>query len=271
MHFKKMHGLGNDFVIIDARTQSVTLGPEQTQAICDRHFGVGCDTLALIEPSEKADAFARFYNADGSESAACGNASRCIADIIMQETGKESCVIETGRGPLKCMRAGEGLISVDMGIPKFEWQDIPLSEEKDTLHLNFKEFQDSSATLVNMGNPHCVFFEDDVDAWPVTQIGPQIENYRFFPERTNVEFIQLISPTRIKQRTWERGCGETLACGSGACAAVVAAIRREVVRGRIIDVELKGGELRIEWRESDGHVIMTGPVEYVFDGYLRNI
>ncbi|MCB1721172.1 MAG: diaminopimelate epimerase [Alphaproteobacteria bacterium] len=271
MHFKKMHGLGNDFVIIDARTQSVTIGHARIQDICDRHFGVGCDLLALIEPSEKADVFARFYNADGSESAACGNASRCIADIVMKEQGAETCSLETGRGVLECTAAENGLVTVDMGAPQLDWADIPLAEERDTLMVELGTDTHNPAVAVGMGNPHCVLFVDDVENALVKRLGSTIEHHPLFPERTNVEFVQVLEDGRLRQRTWERGCGETLACGSGACAVGVAAIRRGLVEGRKVEIILNGGPIHIEWRESDGHVLMTGPVAYVFDGTIKNM
>lgn len=271
MHFKKMHGLGNDFVIIDARSRSVTLSPEQIQGICDRNFGVGCDLLALIEPSENADVFARFYNADGSESAACGNATRCIADIVMKEQGADQCTIETGRGVLDCAAAENELITVDMGAPQLAWDQIPLAESRDTLMLELGVDTHNPAVAVGMGNPHCVLFVDDVEHALVDRIGPAIERHPLFPNRTNVEFVQVLDDGRLRQRTWERGCGETLACGSGACAVGVAAIRRELVDGRKVEVLLNGGLIYIEWRESDGHVLMTGPVAYVFDGEIKHL
>ena len=268
MHFRKMHGLGNDFVIIDARTESVMLTPARISEICDRNFGVGCDLLTVLENSENACVFARFYNADGSESASCGNATRCVADIIMQETGKDSCNIETENGVLACTRAENDMIAVDMGKPRLEWEQIPLSEEQDTLMIELSENSENPAVAVNMGNPHCVIFVDDAETALVERMGPTIEHHPLFPERTNVEFVQVLEGNKLRQRTWERGVGETLACGSGACAVAVAAIRRYLIEGREVEIILNGGSLFIEWNEESGTVLMTGPIAYVFEGRL---
>ena len=268
LNFRKMHGLGNDFVIIDSRKEPITLTPAKIQVICNRNFGVGCDQLVVLEPSDKADLFARFYNADGSESGTCGNATRCVADIVMKEKSIQSCTIETGGGVLPCEYAENGLVTADMGVPKLEWEQIPLSEERDTLMVDLGEDTENPAVCVNMGNPHCVVFVEDAENALVERIGPIVENHKLFPERTNVEFVQVMGDGTLRQRTWERGAGETLACGSGACAVAVAAIRRELVDGRSVDIHLNGGNLNIEWRENDGHVLMTGPISYVFDGIL---
>lgn len=267
MNFRKMHGLGNDFVILDHREDGKTLTPAQMTHICDRHSGVGCDQLVVLEPSEKADVFARFYNADGSESGACGNATRCVADIVMKEAGKGECAVETQNGVLPAEYAPNGMITVDMGAAALEWGQIPLAEERDTLDLGFKSPYVIGGTAVNMGNPHCVFFVDKIVDIPLEKIGPEYENNPLFPERTNVEFVQVISETKLRQRTWERGVGVTLACGSGACAVAVAGVRTGRT-ARKVEVELDGGTLFLEWRKSDGHVLMTGPVAYVFEGNL---
>jgi diaminopimelate epimerase len=268
MKFRKMHGLGNDFVVIDARKGPVTLPPERIQEICDRNFGVGCDQLVTISLSDSADVFARFYNADGSESAACGNATRCVADIVMREQGSEACTVETGSGILACTRSEGDMITVNMGAPRLEWAQIPLSEERDTLMLQLAPESENPAVAVSMGNPHCVIFVDDVENTLVDRIGPNVETHPLFPERTNVEFVQVLEDGRLRQRTWERGAGETLACGSGACAVAVAAIRRELIEGREVEILLNGGSISIEWREADNNVYMTGPVAYVFEGVL---
>lgn len=267
MNFKKMHGLGNDFVILDFREDSKTLSPEQISHICDRNHGIGCDLLTVLHKSENADILAKFYNADGSESAACGNATRCVADIVMKETGKGDCTIETGNGVLPAEYSPNGLVTVDMGAPKLTWQEIPLAEEADLLDLGFKDEYVQGGVAVNMGNPHCVFFVDDVADIPVESIGKAVEHNKIFPERTNVEFVQVISETKMRQRTWERGVGVTLACGSGACAVAVAGVRT-VQTARKVEIELDGGTMYLEYRESDGHVLMTGPVAYVADGQV---
>lgn len=269
MRFRKMHGCGNDFVIIDQKEVKGMLTSGQVRYICDRHFGVGCDQLVLLEISQKADVFARFFNGDGSESGACGNATRCVADIVMHEIGQDACVIETAAGLLSCRRTEEDLIEVDMGTPFLEWKDIPLAHAEDTLNLPIGDQEGlPNPVAVGMGNPHCVFFVDNLVDTPVKELGAIYEHHAFFPEKTNVEFVEIQSDTKMRLRTWERGAGLTLACGSGACAAAVAAVRRELT-GRKVEIELDGGTLHVEWRESDGHVLMTGPAVYVFDGTLK--
>lgn len=267
--FKKMHGLGNDFVIFDARKENIFLPPEEMVFIADRHFGVGCDQIVVLEESDKADVFAYFFNADGTESGACGNASRCIADLIMTEKSTDSCAIEVTYGILYCKKADEQRVQVDMGIPKTEWKSIPLSQEADTLSLKLDIDGLSNPVAVNMGNPHCVFFVDNLEAIKndLQKIGQAVENHELFPQRTNVEFVEVLSRTKLRQITWERGAGFTLACGSGACAVAVAAIRRGLT-DRKVEIKLDGGTLEIEWRETDDHVLMTGTVAYVFDGTL---
>ena len=255
MQFKKMHGLGNDFVILDFRNETQTLAPAQIQHICDRHFGVGCDLLTVLEPSDSADIFARFYNADGTESAACGNATRCVADIVMHERGSTACAIETGRGVLEAEAASNGLITVNMGAA-LSVEDIPTPNT-----------QLSNPTIVNMGNPHCVFFLDDLGTIDPRELGPIIENNTdLFPERTNVEFAQITGDNQIRQITWERGVGITLACGSGACATAIAAHSRGLTSGTT-EIVLDGGSLFIELN-ANNEALMTGPIAYVFDGEL---
>lgn len=269
MNFIKMHGAGNDFVILDHRKCGKALSGAEIQKICDRHFGVGCDQLVVLEPSDQADIRARFYNPDGSESGACGNATRCVAHIYMKESGEDICTVETGGGVLKASMAGENAVCVDMGMPKLEWEQIPLAEPRDTLLLHLGNDTLNPAVAVNMGNPHCVVFVDNVENAPVERLGRVIEHLPLFPQRTNVEFVQVLDDGRLRQRTWERGARETLACGSGACAVAVAAIRRGLINGRTVEIVLNGGILKVEWRESDGHVLMTGPVAYVFEGKFK--
>lgn len=254
MQFKKMHGLGNDFVILDKKDLSGPLSPGQIKHICDRNFGVGCDQLVVLEPSDKADVFARFYNADGSESAACGNATRCVADIVMKELNSESCRIETGGGVLPCTRTANGMITVDMGAP-VRVEDLDIRTEGL-----------SNPVGVDMGNPHCVFFVDNLGDIALETIGPTVENNPIFPNKTNVEFVQVINDTRMRQRTWERGSGITLACGSGACAVAAAAAHKGLIKNKV-EIELDGGSLFIEINPA-GHILMTGPIAYVFDGQM---
>ena len=255
MKFRKMHGLGNDFVILNQTDIKGMLTNAQITQICDRNFGVGCDLLTVLEPSNKADIFARFYNADGSESDACGNATRCVADIIMKELGKDSCAIETGRGILECTRAENDMVTVDMGAP--------LGVEE----LDLTEGPLSNPVSVNMGNPHCVFFVDSAEDAPVEELGPKVENNPIFPNKTNVEFVEIINDTKMRQRTWERGIGVTLACGSGACAVAVAGAHTGRT-GAKVEIELDGGSLFIEIAEN-GNALMTGPYTYVFDGGFK--
>ncbi|HEX6859376.1 MAG TPA: diaminopimelate epimerase [Caulobacteraceae bacterium] len=257
--FLKMNGLGNDFVVVEARREPFRPDASQARAIADRASGIGCDQLIAIEPSEKADAFMRIWNADGGEVDACGNATRCVAWRLMEETGKDAVLIETGAGFLRATRNGDR-ISVDMGEPRLGWREIPLAREMDTVSLDY----DGAPGAVSMGNPHVVFFVDDVDV--VAERGPKIEHDPLFPEAVNVGFARVKSPDRIRLRVWERGAGLTRACGTGACAALVAANRKGLT-GRRAVLELDGGELEVEWRD-DNHVIMTGPVALEFEGEL---
>jgi len=266
--FIKMHGLGNDFVVIDARQGPVTVSAQAARAIADRHRGVGCDQVILIEPSadELSDVFMRILNADGGEVAACGNATRCVASLLMAEKGVDHVVIETAAGLLDADKGGGELISVDMGRARLDWRDIPLEQATDTLHLPISEKELSDGCAVNMGNPHLVFFVEDVEAVPLEVVGPKLERHKMFPQRTNVGIAQVIAPDRLRLRVWERGAGITQACGSGACAALVAANRRGLCDKKA-EIELDGGVLTIEWL-SDEHVLMTGPVATSFHGTL---
>ena len=261
MRFRKMHGLGNDFVIIDARDGSGRSLEHCASLLSDRRRGIGFDQLARIEPSAEFDAKLSFWNADGSPSATCGNATRCIARLLMDESGVSSLVLETGRGAIACEDAGSGLTSVNMGNPQFGWREIPLAAEQDTASLPI----DGNPAALGLGNPHCVFFVDDAETAPVAELGSRIECHPMFPERTNVEFVSVKSRKSIRMRIWERGTGITQASGSGACAAAVASARRSLA-DRKVAVELDGGVLQAEWRQ-DG-VWITGPTSHVFDGEL---
>ncbi|MGZ8362621.1 MAG: diaminopimelate epimerase [Caulobacteraceae bacterium] len=270
--FVKMNGLGNDFVVVEARSAPFTPTADEARAICDREAGVGCDQLIAIEPSQTADAFMRIWNADGGEVEACGNASRCVAWLLFEASGRDRAVIDTAAGPLHAERAGPKLVTIDMGEPRLNWTDIPLAEEMDTRGVELQVGPIDNPHLhtpgcVSMGNPHVVFFVDDAEAAPVREVGPMIENHLLFPERVNVGFAQVKDAGRMRLRVWERGAGETLACGTGACAAVVAAQRRNL-SARQVAVEMNGGVLDIDWRESDNHVLMTGPVAVEFTGVL---
>ncbi|WP_170588283.1 diaminopimelate epimerase [Ruegeria arenilitoris] len=258
--FMKMHGLGNDFVIVDARAHPVQITPALARGIGHRQFGVGFDQLAVIENGE-SDAHLVFYNADGSVSATCGNATRCIARFLMQESGKSELTLTTSHGTLQARDAGDGLTSVNMGHPQLDWADIPLAEEVDTLELPIE----GGPVATGMGNPHCTFFVEDAEAIPLEEFGARYEHHPLYPQRTNVQIAQIIGPDHIRMRVWERGVGITLASGSSSCATAVAAARRGLTE-RKVQIELDGGAIWIDWRE-DG-VWMTGPTCHVFSGTL---
>lgn len=264
LNFLKMHGLGNDMVVVDARHNPATLTEQAVRYIGDRHRGVGFDQLMLIEPAQdsSADAYARIFNPDGSEARACGNGTRCVADILMRESGKDHCVIQTVAGLLECRRAGD-LITINMGVPSLEWDRIPLSKQIDTLELPLE----GKPVAVAVGNPHCVFFCDNAETAPVCTRGPEVERDQLFPDRVNVEFVSIAGPDKLRMRVWERGAGITQACGSGACASAIAAIRRGLTGPKVL-VELDGGPLVIEWQGEGKPVFMTGPVAYVFEGTI---
>lgn len=264
--FIKMHGLGNDFVILDARKSGFQPTPEQIRRIADRNRGVGCDQVILIKNSTKgADLYMGIHNADGSQAAACGNATRCVADLEMNVRGVSALTIESPYDILKTTRSGS-LITVDMGAALMEWNAIPLSKPLDTLNIDMGIGGLPPAVGVNMGNPHAVFFVKDVAKTDITTWGRQVETHSLFPARTNVEFVEVKDRTHMRMRVWERGAGITLACGSGACAVIVAAVRRGLTE-RKADIELDGGVLHMEWLEN-GHVLMTGPVATSFTGEL---
>ncbi|SUS06772.1 Diaminopimelate epimerase [uncultured Defluviicoccus sp.] len=266
--FTKMHGLGNDFVVIDARRRPVAMAPDLARAIADRRQGVGCDQLIVIEQPTMADAdaFMRIFNADGGEVGACGNAARCIAALLMQETGAGRIGLETAAGLIHAQAAAAGNVSVDLGPVRTDWQAIPLAEARDTLHLDVTAGALGDGVAVSVGNPHIVFFVADADAVPLAELGPQIEHHPLFPERTNVEFVQVLGPSALRVRVWERGAGITRACGTGACAAAVAAARRRLSERRV-EVLMDGGPLQVDWR-ADGTVCLTGPVATSFTGSL---
>lgn len=271
--FLKMHGLGNDFVVLDARAAALDLTLPRRRLIADRRRGVGCDQLIVLEPptDRDADVFMRIYNPDGSEAGACGNATRCVASVVMDERRADHVTVQTVAGLLESQKTGMGdnglpVISVDMGPARLDWREIPVREACDTNHLpvGAGPLQDPVGT--SMGNPHATFFVADADVIALAELGPALEHDRFFPERANIGVAQLLAPGRLRLRVWERGAGITLACGSGACAAVVAASRRGLVPRRA-DVVLDGGTLSIEWMR-DNHVMMTGGVALAFKGEL---
>ena len=257
-----MHGLGNDFVVFYARVREIDVTPALARAVGDRHRGVGFDQLAVISQNDQAHLHLTFYNSDGSISAACGNATRCIARHIMDETGQTKLTLTTDRGDLHAIDAGQGLTSVNMGHPQTEWNEIPLARAMDTLELPI----DGAPIATGMGNPHCTFFVEDLSSVDVPSMGAIHEHHPLFPERTNVQIAQVLSPDHVRMRVWERGVGMTLASGSSSCAVVVAAARRGLT-GRTVRVDLDGGSLLVDWRE-DG-VWMTGPTSHVFTGHLN--
>ena len=271
--FTKMHGLGNDFVVIDARAgkpgAGIAIGDAVAAAIADRHTGIGCDQLIVVEdaPGADADAFMRIRNADGGEVDACGNATRCVGAVLLGESGADTVRIRTGADLLTVTRADGGLVTVDMGVPRLGWDDVPLAMAADTLHLDLERGPLADPAAASMGNPHATFFVDDADAVPILVLGPELEVDPMFPERANIGIAQMLAPDRMRLRVWERGAGLTPACGTGACAAVVNASRRGLANRRMV-VEMDGGELLIDWREDTGHVFMTGPAETSFAGVI---
>ncbi len=257
--FLKMHGLGNDFIIVDGRTAPVTLTPVMIRKLSHRFTGIGCDQFIVLEPSARADLFMRIYNQDGGEVEACGNASRCVAVLI----AKPACTIETVAGLLSCTAHGDTAI-VDMGAPRTKWEDIPLAEPMDTLNMPVGWEFLSAPTAVNVGNPHVVFFVAKASAVDLARLGPLIERDGLFPKRINVNIAEVVDRHEIKLRVWERGAGLTLACGTGACATVVAAVRRGLTERRVA-VRLPGGVLNIEFTP-DNRLLMGGPVAIAFTG-----
>ena len=273
--FIKMHGLGNDFVVIDGRPSPVSLTPDQARAIAARYTGIGCDQVIVVEPPNSgsggvatggAEAFMRIHNADGGEVSACGNATRCVAAMLMAKSGADTVRLATRAGVLLAEDAGAAGVTVDMGVPGLEWDDIPLARAADTLNLDLDAGPLGAAAAANMGNPHAVFFVPDADAVDLAAIGPGLENHAMFPERANIGIAEVRSEREIRLRGWERGAGLTLACATGACAAVVNANRRGLA-GRSIHLVLDGGELDVTWRD-DGHVAMTGPAAVSFTGTI---
>jgi diaminopimelate epimerase len=266
LNFVKMNGIGNDFIVLDARIQDIRLTPRQATYLADRRFGVGCDQILIITSSDHADIKMIILNSDGGEASACGNGSRCVADRVMAETGANSLTIETLGGIITAHRA-DGAIAVDMGMAKLDWQDIPLAGDTDTMAIDLGHADLPDAIGVNIGNPHAVHIVDDAESIDIAAIGPQLETHKIFPDRANIEFISLMGSDEIRMRVWERGVGITSACGTGACAAAVAAARAGLT-GRQVKVHLDGGILDINWRD-DGSVVMAGPSAHVFDGVIN--
>jgi diaminopimelate epimerase len=266
LDFRKMHSLGNDFVILDLRSGKLSLNEAQIRQIADRRHGVGCDQVLSLEPSQRADLFMRVHNPDGSEAQACGNGTRCVARLVMEEHLGRQVRIET-RADVLAVTANVLGYTVDMGRPRFGWGEIPLSQAMDTLALELALGPLAGPVAVNMGNPHAVFLVDDAEAVPLEQLGPELEHHPLFPERANIGVAEVRDARTIRLRVWERGAGLTPACGSGACAALVAAVRRGLTE-RSADLLLDGGRLKIAWNEAD-RVLMTGPASHSYSGRLH--
>lgn len=271
MKFLKMHGLGNDFVILDWRQADIAMPEDAARLIADRRRGVGCDQIMVLRPARAdGDLYLEMFNADGSQAGACGNGTRCVADLVMREKSSETLAIETISGALACWRDGDN-ISVDMGVPHLDWQAVPLAQDVDTQAVHLGDDL-PPAVCVSMGNPHAVLFYDDVSQVDIADLGSSLEVHPLFPERANIEFVSVISENHLRMRVWERGAGITDACGSGACATAVAAIKKGLT-GAEMRITLDGGDLFLRWSQEGQHagrVIMTGPVSYVADGRLHS-
>ncbi len=271
--FRKMNGLGNDFAVLDARDFAISLGVDAARLLADRQNGVGCDQIIILEPSARADVFMRILNADGSEAGACGNATRCVAGLLAGELHRDAIAIETAGGLLQSNVHFDGRVTVDMGKPRFDWRDIPLARPvADPRAIDFSVTTPAGVlaepSVANVGNPHCIFWVADLDAYDLAEIGPRVEHDPLFPDRVNVSLAQILSRDSIKLRVWERGAGLTQACGTAACAAGAAGAYRGLTK-RSVDVALPGGVLGIEWREADGHILMTGPWTLDYEGVFE--
>ncbi len=277
--FLKMNGLGNDFVILDGRQTPVQMSPQAARALSDRRSGIGCDqVIVLAAPgtglASAPDAVMRIFNADGSEVDACGNATRCVALILAAEKGAPDVLIQTNAGILGARVNPDMSVTVDMGTPRFRWDQIPLSEEfQDTRYIELQVGPIDapvlhSPSVVNVGNPHCVFFVEDIEAHDLATIGPFLENHLLFPERANISLAHIVSKNEIHLKVWERGAGLTKACGTAACAAAVCAARRRLT-ARQVTVHLPGGPLDIHWRDNDDHILMSGAAELEYTGSLN--
>jgi diaminopimelate epimerase len=272
--FRKMNGLGNDFAVIDARRSALSADAVLARGLADRRTGPGCDQVIVLEPSARANVFMRILNADGSEVDACGNATRCVAGLLAGETGRGEIAVETRAGLLFAAVSGDGTVTVDMGRPRFAWDEIPLSRPfEDTSAIDFTVAAGpagplGSPSVINVGNPHCIFWVDDPGAYPLGEVGPRVEHDPLFPERVNVSLARVTSADSLLLSVWERGTGLTKACGTAACAAAVAAARKGFT-GRNVVVTLPGGNLGVEWRPADDHILMTGPWELNYEGVFE--
>lgn len=271
--FRKMNGLGNDFVVLDGRARAIAMDEARARAIADRTGGIGCDQVILLEPAKTADVAMRIWNNEGFEVESCGNATRCVADLLFAEKRSSRATIATRGGLLVAEKGGERLVTVDMGAPRFDWNDIPLSEKfHDTRHIELQVGPIEaplihSPSVVNVGNPHCIFWVKDLDVVDLAKVGPMLEHHPLFPQRANITLARVEAKDHATIRVWERGAGLTRACGTAACA-VMAAGHRIRLLGPKATITLPGGDLLLERRDSDGHIIMTGPVTYEFEGEL---
>ena len=271
--FRKMNGLGNDFVVLDGRDRVISMDDVKARAIADRATGIGCDQVIVLKKSDVADVRMLVWNNGGGQVESCGNASRCIADMLFDENKSTSATIDTLGGFLVAQKAGDRLVTVDNGVPKFDWKDIPLSEPfHDTRHIELQVGPIDaplihSPSVVNVGNPHCIFWVDDLDVVDLSKVGPMLEHHHLFPQRANISLARVDARDHVTVKVWERGAGLTKACGTGACAVMAAGARIKII-DRKCRITLPGGDLLMEWRESDDHVLMTGPVAYEFDGVL---
>lgn len=277
--FKKMHGCGNDFIMLDARAREIALTPAQIRRLADRRFGIGCDQLVLMGPSDKAGCYMHIYNPDGSKVATCGNATRCVGALLTQETGEKTASIETDAGVLSVEDMGEKGLAVNMGAPRFDWRAIPLaSDPGDVLALDLGAGASQNmegvgllgqASAVSMGNPHLVFFVENVEAVDMAKTGASLETHPLFPEKTNVSIVQIFNRTHAKQVVFERGAGLTLACGSAACAATAIGIKRGLFDANV-QIDMPGGSLWISWDgAANSPLIMQGPATFVFEGMVQ--
>ena len=271
-YFRKMNGLGNDFVVLDARRDSITITEDKARAIADRKLGVGCDQLIVMEKSSTADVRMRIWNAEGNEVQSCGNASRCIADLMFDELKADAATIETKGGFLVAKKAGEHLVTIDQGKPKFDWKDIPLSEAfPDTRHIELQVGPIDapllhSPSVVNVGNPHCIFWVNDLDVVDLSKVGPMLEHHPLFPERANISLAKVVARDHVLLKVWERGTGLTLACGTAACATMAAGHRIKIIDAKC-RITLPGGDLFMAVND-EGHILMTGPAALDFEGTL---
>ena len=271
--FIKMQGLRNHFIILDARDGAWRPASDEAVRLCDPQIGVGADQIVVVEQPGPTDrehgalAFVRFWNVDGREAGACGNATRCVAWLLLEERAADEIRLETRAGVLKCRRVGAQRVSTGMGRISMDWRDIPLSEKRDTCHLDFEYGPLKDPVALNIANPHLVFFVDDIDDVDIEALAPAIQADALFPEQVNVGIAQMLSQSHMRLKVYERGAGLTMACGSGACVAAFAALARGLTDSRRITVEQPGGALDIEIL-ADGSAVMTGPVAFCFSGYL---